>query len=179
MLFDIDIVSFSIAVILIIAFIIPFYWYSRKSRIKELKAIKCLGEYAMNLDLEMHLTEFWRSHYFIGLDRNKGKVIYADNLLSPSPVIIDLRNIKKVKVEEASRKIVTPKETRKVIDKLELNFVGENNKTVMKIEFYDGDKFSDLNGESVLIKKWEAVLQSVIDSKNKDHCETENDPIAF
>ncbi|MFC4872814.1 hypothetical protein [Negadavirga shengliensis] len=167
-MFDIDIISLSIAVILIAAFILPLYLHISKAKKRETRATKLLEDFAKSQGLEIQVKDLWRSRYFVGLDRNKAKLLYSDDIALSSPVLIDLYTISRVKIGEVSHKVVNQVESRKVIDRLDLILLDKNGDTANVLEFYDGNRFSDLNGETILIKKWETYLEDITRKILKD-----------
>lgn len=167
-MFDIDIISLTIAVILIAAFILPLYLHISKVKNREVRATKLLEDFAKSQELEIQVKDLWRSKYFIGLDRNKAKLLYSDDIALSSPVVIDLRTITRVKIAEVSHKVVNQLESRKIIDRLDMVLLDKSGNTANILEFYDGNRFSDLNGETILIKKWESYLEDVTHKVSKD-----------
>ena len=83
------------------------------------------------------------------------------------PVVIDLDHVKQIKIDEVSRVIGSKGNSRKVIDELRLHLISHTGKVIGDLEFYDAEKFSDLAGESVLIKKWEGSLQVFLKNQVK------------
>lgn len=164
-MFDLDIVTSSIAVVSIIAFCIPFYIHSRNIKNRLAVANRHLEDFANNEQISLEKREIWRNQYFIGFDSQKGKLIYSMDISTASPQFIDLEMVNGVKIEEASHKVQSQVSSRKVIDKLDLVLIGEGGKHLYELEFYDGDKFSDLLGETVLIKKWETALKGYLQNK--------------
>ncbi|NHE59813.1 hypothetical protein [Cyclobacterium plantarum] len=166
-MFDLDIITLSMAMVAIIAFIMPFYINNKKVKAKVALAEKLLADFAKNQQLNIQVKDLWRNKYFIGIDPQKGKLIYSEDINSCLPVLIDLHLIGHVRIKEESHKVVSPTSTRKVIDKLELSFYSEKAELFHNIEFYDGEKFSDLLGETILIKKWENEIMACMQQLTK------------
>lgn len=166
-MFDLDIITLSMAMVAIIAFIMPFYINHKKVKARVALSEKLLADFANNQQLHIQVKDLWRNNYFIGMDPQKGKLIYSEDIHSCSTLLIDLHLICKVRIKEESHKVVSPTSTRKVIDKLELLFYSESAELVHNIEFYDGEKFSDLLGETILIKKWETEIIACMQNLTK------------
>ncbi|SHN27489.1 hypothetical protein SAMN04488057_115126 [Cyclobacterium lianum] len=159
-MFDLDIITLSMAMVAIVAFIMPFYLNHKKEKARITLAKKLLAEFTRNLNLEIEKKDLWRKKYFIGLDPEKGQLVYSSDFSSDSPIQIDLYQVSQVKIKENSRKIVTATSARKIIDKLDLEFYSQGGLLIHSLEFYDGEIFSDLLGETILIKKWEMEITS-------------------
>lgn len=158
-MFEIDIVTLSFAMLCLIAFVIPFYLNSKKSKKEKLQKETKLEEYLRSQNLKLDQREMWRNQYFIGLDSNQRKLVYIQNLKDFQPLLLNLDEINHVAQHEVSRMIGTEKNQRKVLDELYLHLIGKNGKVKASLEIYNGEIFSDLSGEPVLIQKWEAVIK--------------------
>lgn len=166
-MFDFDFITLSIAMISIAAFTLPFYLSHRKIKARVAIAKKQMADFIKNQGIQIQVEDLWRNQYYIGLDPEKRKLIYTEDIAAASPVLIDLDGVRQVKIDEVSRNLVSQVNTRKIIDHLKLVFVGENGKVIDTLEFYDGDKYSDLSGETILIKNWETCIQNVLKNTPK------------
>lgn len=166
-MFDIDIITLIMAVAGMIAFAIPFYLNNQKVKKEKTRKMKGLSEIIKSNGLSLNLEDQWRNQYFIGFDSNKNKLLYIANLDKLEPVVIDLDHVKQIKIDEVSRVIGSKGNSRKVIDELRLHLISHTGKVIGDLEFYDAEKFSDLAGESVLIKKWEGSLQVFLKNQVK------------
>lgn len=161
-MFDIDLISFSIAVILIAAFALPFYLNARKVKLRERKALKILADITSTHGLNLQEKDQWRDKYFIGLDKEKAQLVYSADISQDYYKCIHLDQIKRVSIAEVSHQVTNWKDSHKELDRLELILINQNDKPIHLLEFYDGDQYSDLVGEAVLIKKWETLLKDSI-----------------
>lgn len=161
-MFDIDLISFSIAGLLVAAFALPFYLHIRKVKLKEHIAQKFLTDYTLSNGLTIHEKDHWRNKYFIGIDKEKGQLLYSTDTSQANYKRIPLDKIRRVSTVESSHQVVNGKESHKELDRLELVLIDQNDKPIHVLEFYDGDQYSDLVGEAVLIKKWETLLKEAI-----------------
>lgn len=166
-MFDIDLISFSIAVILIAAFALPFYLNARKVKLRELKALKILTDFTSSHGLHLQDKDQWRDKYFIGLDKEKAQLVYSADTSQDYYKCIHLDQIKRVSIAEVSHQVTNGKDSHKELDRLELILINQNDKPIHLLEFYDGDQYSDLVGEAVLIKKWETLLKDSIINADK------------
>lgn len=163
-MFDIDIITLAISAVAMIAFALPFYFASRKINKKKVLALKQIEDFIQSQNLTIQIRDIWRNQYFIGLDTVKGVLVYCEHLDNSSPVLIDLKKINQVAIEEAAHVVGNMTNSHKVLDKLTLSMTDEHNRKIQGLEFYDGDKYSDLNGEAVLIKKWELLIREQVTS---------------
>lgn len=162
---DIDLLTLTIAVLAIIAFIIPFYLQYRKLNNqkmgiqKQLQAFKSLNQ--LNIDQE----ETWRSKYYLGLDRSNKKLIYANWTAEIKIDLIDLTQVSKVSIQESARLVGTASPQRKVCDLILLKLKLNQQDKEYTLELYDAEKYSDLQGEGPIAKKWEGIIQQEIKKK--------------
>lgn len=161
-MFEIDIITLSFALISMVAFVIPFYLNSKKSKKEKHRKESILENYLKSQNLNLDQKEFWRDQYFIGLDSNQRKLVYIQNMKDFQPELINLDEINHVSQHEVSRMIGSEKNPRKVLDELNLYLIGKNGKVKASLEIYNGEIFSDLSGEPVLIQKWEALIKEKI-----------------
>ncbi|GAB3647103.1 hypothetical protein GCM10028791_08480 [Echinicola sediminis] len=112
--------------------------------------------------LNLNKIEFWRNQYFLGLDQENHHLVYSGDISSGSPLLIDLREVRNVQLHEESRTLHHHGEKNKVIDRLELILNGEIPGKRWVLEVFDGERFSDLAGEPVLIKVWKEHIENAI-----------------
>lgn len=168
-MFEIDVVTLIMAAAGMVAFAIPFYLNSQKVKREKIQKADRLSEFLKKHELNLTEYDEWRNRYYIGLDPQKCKLIYISNLNEINPVIIDLNKVSHVKINEVSRVIGTKINSRKIIDFLSLQFINYDGKIIGDLEFYDGEIFSDLVGEPIVIKKWEANLQSFVKNQHRNN----------
>lgn len=161
-MFEIDIITLSFALISLVAFVIPFYLNSKKSKKEKKQKESILEDYLKSQNLNLDQKELWRDQYFLGLDSNQRKLVYIQNLKEFQPELINLDEINHVSQHEVSRMIGSEKNPRKVLDELHLYLIGKSGKVKASLEIYNGEIFSDLSGEPVLIQKWEALIKEKI-----------------
>ncbi|MCH7410578.1 hypothetical protein MM239_14315 [Belliella sp. DSM 111904] len=159
---DIDIISTSIAIGAMVAFAIPFYVNHLKVKKAKLNKESLLKGFIKSHGLTINMQDQWRSQYFIGLDTQQRTLVYIDDLEEIKPILIDFNEVKQVRINEISRSLKSKGPDRKIIDGLYLELLNPQGKVIESLEFFHGDKFSDLVGEPVLIKKWEAILKSTL-----------------
>ncbi|MCH7396825.1 hypothetical protein MM236_02455 [Belliella sp. DSM 107340] len=166
-MFEIDIITISIAIVSMVAFAVPFYINNLKVKKEKLNKENLLQNFLKSHNLNLNIQDNWRKQYFIGMDTYQNKLVYIQNLADIKAVILDVREIKQVKINEESRVVGAKGNSRKIIDGLHLQFTNHQGKVIGLLEFYDGEKFSDLVGEPILIKKWEATILAEAKSTGK------------
>ncbi|MCC5938013.1 MAG: hypothetical protein JJU34_12095 [Lunatimonas sp.] len=165
-MFAIDYMSLAVATSLIALFVVPLYLHIRKTNRAKARAIKRLEGFAASQGLVFSDTEIWRNRYFLGLDRSKNILIYTNNLKESAPICIELGSILRVSMIERYHEVVTKVEKRKVFDSIELHLITQDGRVAYRLEVYDGNRYSDLDGEAVLGRKWEQLLQQLHKSPN-------------
>lgn len=160
----------AIVIILMMAFAAPLIINSRKNRLKESKAKQRILEHAHQHDLSINTMEFWRKHYFIGLDQTKGQLIYVADIESAAPLIIDLWELRKVRIQETSHQVKNQGASCKVIDHIDMVLEGEVPGKTWTLEVYDGDRFSNLVSEPVIAKVWQERIQQTINHPSLMSC---------
>ncbi|QDH80534.1 hypothetical protein FKX85_16395 [Echinicola soli] len=160
----IDTISMVFVVVMIIAFAIPFVIHSKKNKRKQAQVNKRILEFARMHDLSLHFTELWRNQYFLGLDEVKCQLVYLEDVGGGEPIIIDLKTIRRVHINEKIRRIKSRDNSLgdKIIDKIELILEGEVPGQQCMLEVYDGEKFSGLVNEPILAKTWEKRIHEAI-----------------
>jgi hypothetical protein len=158
----IDYITLTIILVILVAFCMPFVYSHQKKKKEEKKLIDSFLSKAQDHQLKISKHELWRRNYIIGIDSDKGKVFYIKFLPEMKEKIIDLHEIKKVRVADIQREVGTDKE--KVIEKLWLSFSYIDLKVPeTDLEFYDADESMGLMGEPLLIKRWEKIIQDNLD----------------
>ncbi|WP_114749754.1 hypothetical protein [Pleomorphovibrio marinus] len=161
-MFEIDIPSLLIAVVAISAFIAPLYIQYLRVKKTRLRKESELNRFLEENSLRINNFDFWRSFYYVGIDSSQMKLVYAKGSEQFSTDIIDLKDISYAKIRESSRTLGEKESKRKVIDHLTLELVDASGNVSHMLEFYDGEKYSDLLGETVLIKKWQDQVNVVL-----------------
>lgn len=161
-MFDFDSITLLIAIVSMIAFAFPFVIYSKKITKENIQKSTKLEEFIKSQQLNVTVKELWRDRYFVGMDLHQRKLVYVQNLQEFQPIVIQLDDINHVAKHEASRMLGSGKNQRKIIDELHLQLVGKSGKLKASLEIYNGEIFSDLSGEPVLIEKLENILKSHI-----------------
>ncbi|MFD2036008.1 hypothetical protein ACFSKL_14480 [Belliella marina] len=166
-MFDIDIISIAMAAAAMVAFAIPFYVNQRKVKKEKSDRTNKITALSKSHGLNIDIQDLWRNQYFVGLDAHQNKLIYIGDLDEMDPKIIYLDEVKIVKVVESSRMVGPKGNSRKVVDGLQLQLINNHGKSIGDLVFFDGDKFSDLVGEPILVKKWEATINAAIKNQMK------------
>ncbi|MDO9553048.1 hypothetical protein [Rhodonellum sp.] len=160
-MFEIDYITIGFAVVLSVAFMTPLYLNHRKNKKIEETENQFLAALAKEKGLHFSHKEIWRNRYMLGLDTQLKKLVYVHFEEVPVVIEIDLDQIQSIEIHEKTHEIGGEKEKRKVTDNLDLTFHTRNpQRRQVTLEFYDAEKFSDLNGELPLIRNWQSLLQS-------------------
>lgn len=166
-MFDIDLISFSFAVLLIAAFVLPFYVHARKIKLSERNAFSVRNSYTASQGLHLHDQDSWRNQYFIGIDRERAVVVYSSDVQAGTYSCIHLQEVRRASVSEVSHQVADGKKSRKELDRLDLKLIDYQDRIAYTLEFYDGERYSDLVGEAVLIKKWEELVKASVNQVSK------------
>ena len=159
---DIDFVSLSISIMLILAFMAPIYVHVRNSNLKVANALMELDLFAQRHELQLGKKTHWRKRYFIGLDNYHCKLLFTTDMSQSSPIILDLNQVDRIVLDERFHFVSTTSEKTRILDSVYLQLVGKDGQVLLPLEFYDGNKFSDLMGEAVLAREWKKALEEVL-----------------
>ncbi|WP_143962707.1 hypothetical protein [Litoribacter populi] len=165
-MFNIDMTAVLISLVLIIAFCIPFYLYSRKSKAQKQELITLLKNKANQLGISVQNADTWRNRYAIGVNDQGNKLLYLENTEENEKLkVVDLSDLQNVDVQK-NYLIATGKGNDKIMDMVQLScyFKGNSNPPV-HLEFYNGSKFPSLQNEFELVRKWEDELSRIIEIK--------------
>lgn len=158
-MFDIEPVTIVLSLLLFGAFTAPFVYHSSKKK-KKTKALESkLNELAKAQGANLSLTEIWRNYYVFGLDPSKNCLIYFQDTPEFSPIVLDLNDFKKVGVIRKNLESKNESSGRQILDYLALELTKKSGGNAIQLEFYNGDLFSDLMGETLLADKWLETLQ--------------------
>lgn len=165
-MFEIDYITIGFAVVLSLAFIAPLYLNHRKNKkIAEVKN-QFLADLAKEKGLIFSQKDTWRNRYMLGFDTTVKKLVYVNFEEVPVVMEIDLDQIQSIEIHEKSHEIDTGNGKRKVVDNLDLTFYLKSPQgKKITLEFYDAERFSDMNGELPLIRNWQSILQSNLNIK--------------
>ncbi|WP_373522888.1 hypothetical protein [Aquiflexum sp.] len=157
---DIDPASLGISLIALLAFIWPLYYYSRKQKLKLKSQQEFLDKIRQASQLHFDHEDHWRGLYGMGLDIKNKKLIYVFHGTPSETKIIDLQKAHKISFQKTEHEISNGKEKRQILDHLAIQIDCVDKSHVL--EFYNCDRFSDLDGEWPLAKKWENILKPLV-----------------
>lgn len=166
-MFDFDSITLLISMVCLVAFAIPFIIYSKKAKSQNSQKKAKLDEFLQANQFNLTVQETWRDRYFLGIDPVKRALVFVENLDAFEPQVFNLDDVHQVVKHEVSRMIGTGKNQRKIVDELHLQLIGKSGRLKTSIEVYNGEVFSDLLGEPVLIQKLEALLKDYKKSTDK------------
>jgi hypothetical protein len=157
---DIDPASLGISLILLLAFIWPLYYYSRKQKLKLKSQKEFIDKIRQSSKLQFDHEDHWRGMYGIGLDIKNKKLIYVFFGTPSETKTIDLQKARNISIQKTEHEVGNGKEKRQVLDHLAIQI--DCLDKIHVLEFYDCNKFSDLDGEWPLVIKWESILKPLI-----------------
>ncbi len=162
---DIDPVTLIVSSILLMAFIVPFAYQA----IKVKKASKVLAsnflDFVKDAGINPVQIEKWRNHYTLGLDPSQNKLVYFRYGDYPEQTVVDLKEVKRISLQEKNRPVMVGKEKRNILDYLAIQFhFIDSNHLPKTLEIYDGELFSDHAGERVIANKWIEILSRQLKS---------------
>ncbi|WP_425638291.1 hypothetical protein ACPUEN_02710 [Algoriphagus yeomjeoni] len=160
---EIDPVIVIMSSILTVAFCLPFAYQMRKNKNKEVLLKAEITSLAESSGAKPEITEFWRQRYAIGLDSSLGVLLYLQQEPKHLVQTLDLKNFKKVNITKIFEETSDKTHVHKLPEYISLDFIPKSpeDKNVV-LEIYDGEEFSDLQGETVLAEKWAALLNILI-----------------
>jgi len=155
-------------VMVLLIFVVPTIWMYL-SRIKSEKQFKKkLCNFAESGNCTISEMDFWKKSV-IGIDKNLHKLFYIRTTNSEEyKKEIDLTEIQKCRVLNASRSMNGKNGNYTAIDRLELIFTcRDKNKPEIGLEFYNTihDSLS-LAGEVQLIEKWYRIVDAELGHKS-------------
>jgi len=155
---SIDPVTAMLSLVLFGAFTVPFIYHHQKNKKKQKQISQKIQQAGIGTHTKPDQLEIWRHHYAIGLDTFSKVLFYLQEGETNATYCIPLAEIKKVSAIKKTKEIGEPKKS--IIDfvGLELQYISPSQKSLV-LEIYDGDKFSDLMGETVLAEKWATTIQ--------------------
>jgi len=165
-MFEVDYITIGFAVVLTLAFMAPLYLNHRKNKKILAEKNQFFANLAKEKGLHFSQKEIWRNRYMLGLDTDLRKLVYVHFEEVPVVVEIALDQIQSIEIHEKTHEIGSGKEKNKVIDNLDLIFhLKTSQGKKITLEFYDAEKFSDMNGELPVIRNWQSLLQSNLKMK--------------
>ncbi len=115
---------------------------------------------ALSQNSKIDLQETWRHEYAIGIDSSKKILFYHQDSLEGSPKSIELRDFRKVSVSKKLLELKSGGSAKPVLDQITLELLPKDSKkAAIHLELYDGEKYSDLLGETLLAEKWAELIQ--------------------
>lgn len=109
--------------------------------------------------LECDLKDFWRDYYAIGLDSEKRILVYIKFDAEPEIQVTDLKDCVLVSQHQQKEEIQNGNRCWEFINYLGLKLnVQKNHQQEIHLEFYNGDLFSDHQGEGPLVLKWKELI---------------------
>jgi hypothetical protein len=156
---DIEPVSLGVSILLLLGFITPIYLYKVKQSKKTSLQKSIFQQTEKDLGIECLEKEFWRDYYALGLDSDKKKLLYIKFDSEPEIQVVDLKNCTQIAQYQQTEKINNGKMDREIINNIGLKLnCHKSNRPEILLEFYNGDLFSDHQGEGPLALKWKDLI---------------------
>lgn len=159
-----DSITLIIAFLLTGAFALPLILNAQKNKKIQKTALNNYKTFSQSQGLTIGEQEFWRNAYYLGLDAHKQILIYSADLAKETPECIDLSGLKALHKQEVSRMSGQGKGKEKIIDRISLELEYWNKPIRKTLEIYDGERFSALVGEPVVLARWLEILSPLISS---------------
>lgn len=157
---DIDPVSLGISLTALLAFVWPLYYYSRKQKLKLESQKKFLEKIRQSSNLQFDQRDHWRGLYGMGLDIKNKKLIYVYYGNPQEIKTIDLQMAHRIFIQKTEHELSNGKEKKQILDHLAIQIECSDKTHILEI--YDSNRFSDLDGEWPLAKKWENILRPLV-----------------
>ena len=121
-------------------------------------------EEALKHHLNVHEADFWGTYYAIAIDEIANKIIYSRIIDEEHNIsIIDLSLVHSCSIDKTERRVKNKAVTKTSTDKIDLVINYTNiKKTKSTLEFYNIDVNFEMDNESILLKKWETIINSRI-----------------
>jgi hypothetical protein len=146
---------------IVFIFVVPGVWIYIRNLINEKQFRNKLFSLAAKSSCEISEFDFWKSSA-IGIDKNKHRIFYLREIKSEElKREIDLSEIQKCRVLNASRSMHSKQGNYVSIDKLELILTNrDKEKPEIGLEFYNitNDSLA-ISGEVQLVEKWSGIVE--------------------
>lgn len=158
-MFDIEPVSLGISIFLLLGLITPIYLNKRTQSKKISLQKRVFQQKEKDFGIQCLEKDFWRSYYALGLDLDKKKLLYIKFDSTTEIHELDLKNYTHVSKFQQNEKINNGGINREIPYKIGIKLVSQkSNHPEIHLEFYNGDLFSDHQGEEPLAAKWEELI---------------------
>lgn len=141
-------------------FVVPGLWMYVRNLRNERQFRNRLFSFAANSNCLISEFDFWKNSA-IGIDKNMHRVFYLRDMKDKEiKEQIDLSEIQKCRILNASRSMNVKNGNYTAIDRLELIFISKDkNKPEIGLEFYNTIHDSlAMSGEVQLIEKWSGIV---------------------
>ena len=145
---------------IVFIFVVPSLWIYISSLRKEKQLKNKLFQLAATNSCAISEFDFWKNSA-IGLDKDKHRIFYVRDIKSEEyKKEVDLSEIQKCRVINASRSMHNKNGNYTAVDRLELMFTfRDKTKPELGLEFYNTTHDSlSLAGEVQLVEKWSGIV---------------------
>tara|TARA_R110002049_G_scaffold126208_2_gene282150 strand:- start:3635 stop:4123 length:489 start_codon:yes stop_codon:yes gene_type:complete len=138
--------------------ILPFVLILRSKKKAEKEMLNALKEIANRYSCTIATYEY-SGDFIIGMDIAKNYVFfYKKTKTYEDEQAINLAEFQDCKILKSTNTSRNNKSNFSAINRLDLNFLSNQNKADRKLEFYNAEDNQQLNGELEAIKKWSKTI---------------------
>lgn len=161
--------SLLIGLFLVLLCIIPV-WLFQRTQTKATRTLKkSFKQLAATNNLAITESDIWHNIYSIGIDNSKNKLLYLKHTESGDlATVADVSDLDKCIVERKIQQTGSGRHSIATVQHLDLVLTyrdSPNHKDVL--EFYDESLGTQMNGESMLIEKWQKLIADRFAAKSR------------
>lgn len=155
-----DTTSIIIGLFFVAIFIVPIWLIQRSQNKGKGTLSKSFKEAASSNGLSISTSDYWANAYCIGIDEKNNKLLYVAHKESGDKVVVvDLSTLEKCSIERKTHQSGTGKHQETVTDHLDLKLIhNDAMHTSDRLEFYDESTSLHMNGEQILLEKWQKII---------------------
>jgi hypothetical protein len=155
-----DTTSLIIGLFFVAIFIVPVWLIQRSQNKGKGILSKSFKQAASSNGLSISTSDFWANAYCIGFDEKNNKLLYlAHKPTGDNVVVVDLNTLEKCSIERKTHQSGTGKHQETVTDHLVLKLIhNDAMHTTDRLEFYDVATNLSMNGEQMLLEKWQKII---------------------
>lgn len=155
-----DTTSIIIGLFFVAIFIVPIWLIQRSQNKSKGTLSKSFKQAASSNGLTITMSDFWANLYSIGVDEKNNKLLYlAHKESGDKVVVVDLSTLEKCSIERKTHQSGTGKHQETVTEHLDLKLIhNDAMHTSDRLEFYDESTSLHMNGEQILLEKWQKII---------------------
>jgi len=155
--------TFIMVIITVLVVVAPFAFVYIKNKNRSNKSNSVLKKYAIEYNSNIDQSDTL-SNIAIGIDSSQKKLFFVRySKKFEYEQIINLNDIKDVKLINEKRSVKTGKSSTLVVEKIEIVLVNKtSNRPNIVLELYNENIHMTLSGEVQLANKWVTILENII-----------------